>query len=208
MKGLSVCVCVYIYVPLAKPKQAKRPIRASSRLIFKNTVKLLSSDFISHFQLLRSLMLCAQSVLFNQNCRKCIEITISFFLSFLVCYTSIPVSVMNSAVNCRDWTCPQSFLWRSTFSVHMAWQKLSCNGHDWSICSGVWVEVPHGHLSVWDIRSLYRWSWQCPVLSLKMITYCFLFNKSTSSVSLSMSSLHHLSRLPFVMKYAGSAKRN
>ena len=41
---------------------------------------------------------------------------------------------------------------------------------------GVWGLVPHGHLSECEMFSLWRWvrSWQCPVLSLKIVTWAAL----------------------------------
>ena len=77
--------------------------------------------------------------------------------------------------------------------------KASC-GHtqDWAmsgICR-VWLRVcrpvRHGHSSEWEIFSLRRWerSWQCPVLSLKIVTW----DKLTCSAQLLDAFLFCMSR--------------
>ena len=41
---------------------------------------------------------------------------------------------------------------------------------------GVWGPAPHRHSSEWEIFCLWRWerSWQCPVLSLQIVTWAAL----------------------------------
>ena len=49
-------------------------------------------------------------------------------------------------------------------------------GQDCRMWLAVWGPVPHGHSSEWEISRLWRWerSWQCPVLSLKIVTWAAL----------------------------------
>ena len=55
---------------------------------------------------------------------------------------------------------------------------------------GVWRPVPHGHSSEWEIFSLWRWerSWNCPVLSRKIVTCAALSSWWMLSSSVPISS--------------------
>ena len=70
-------------------------------------------------------------------------------------------------------TGPQSFLWTSSGLGHVWRFTASKVGQDCRMWLGVWGPVPHGHSSEWENFTLWRWerSWQCPVLSLKIVTW-------------------------------------
>ena len=94
------------------------------------------------------------------------------------------MSKAKSAV-CRSVsTGPQSFLWASTGLGHVWRLKSSKVRQDCRMWVGGWGSVPHGHSSEWEIFSLWRWerSWQCPVLSLKIVTWAALSSWWTLSV--------------------------
>ena len=67
--------------------------------------------------------------------------------------------------------------------------KSSKVGQDCRMWLGVWGPVPHGHSSEWEIFSMWRWerSWQCPVLSLKIVTWAALSSWWMLSSSVPMS---------------------
>ena len=83
---------------------------------------------------------------------------------------------------------PQSFLWASIILGHVWHLKASKVGQDYRMWLGVWGPVPHGHSSEWEIFSLWRWerSWQCPLLSLKIVTWATLFSWCMLSSSVPM----------------------
>ena len=106
------------------------------------------------------------------------------------------MSKAKSAV-CRSVsTSPQSFLWAFTGLGHVWHLKVLKVGQDCRMWLGVWGPVLHGHSSEWEIFSLWRrqWSWQCPVLSLKIVTRAALsiWWMLSSSVPMSRCCRHSL----------------
>ena len=91
---------------------------------------------------------------------------------------------------------PKSFLWASTGLGHFWRLKALKVGQNCRMWLGVWGPVPHGHSSEWEIFSLWRWerSWQCPVLSLKTVTWAALYSWWMLSSSVPMS--RHCQRSP------------
>ena len=117
------------------------------------------------------------------------------------------MSKAKSTVCCSISTGPQSFLWASTGLSHVWCPKALKMGQDYRMWLVVWGPVLHGHLSEWEIFfSLWRWerSWQCPVLSLKIVTWAALSSwwMLSSSVPMSRCCCHSVLELLQSMAFA------
>ena len=87
------------------------------------------------------------------------------------------------------WICVVQDICPITVQMKVSPCKGSNVGQDCRMWLGVWGPVPHGHSSEWEIFSLWRWerSWQCPVLSLKIVIWAALSSWWMLSSSVPMS---------------------